>query len=410
MSQAHWRDRAITAFESISDAFDVFKAFGAHVANWVLFLCLVANLIEMVSPAFQALAGLPIVGVQSISLDIAGFGLTAMAASAKRRGDNKSANKANAMGWTLISVMAITVGLITLAAFKSDWADGIQHANQVLMFVRVIVTVFYGHIVHQLREEGTAHENRLAALEAEADRLKKQLKDKEQEVSSVQSRMSSVQQRVSSLEVELDTANREVSTLKFKLDTANQQVSTLENELSTGQGDTAELHRELNRVKIDAEALRGRLEAKTREVEAMQADQAGVIELRRELNATKLNAEDIRAQLIAEQRTVSSLRRELAGVQSQVSSRKASGVQVDSRSKKVDTGVDTGQQKVVQLDSRRGKTGQGDSELAKQIQQLLIDNPTISARGIAERVNCSPTTASEWKKFFEGGGQIAANG
>jgi hypothetical protein len=318
----HWKDRAITAAETISDAFDVAKAYGAHIANWVLFFCLVANLIEMVSPGFEALFGLAVVAVQSISLDIAGFGLTAMAASAKHRGDDRSALKASIMGWTLISVMALTVGLVTLAAFKPDWASGIEQANQALMFVRVIVTVFYGHIVHQIREEGTAHENRLAALETEVSALQQQIKTKEQEVSTIQGQFSSVQKTVSALQQQLADEKDKVVGVQHKLDLAQQNVARLELELETGQGDTAGLHRELNAAKMEVESLRGRLNAKTREVEEMEAGQAAVITLRRDLGTAQARVGDLQFQLDAKQQAlkneqllVAHLRREVEQLQ-----------------------------------------------------------------------------------------------
>lgn len=318
----HWRDRAITAAEVISDAFDVAKAYGAHVANWVLWFCLLANLIEMVSAAFEAFAGMAIVGIQSISLDVAGFGLTAMAASAKRRGDEKSAKKANAMGWTLITVMAITVGLITLAALHNEWASTIHQIEQGLMFVRVIVTVFYGHIVHELRTEGTAHENHLKDLETEVSTLQQQIKAKEQEVSTIQGQFSSVQKTVSALQQQLADEKDKVAGVQHKLDLAQQNVARLELELETGQGDTAGLHRELNTAKTEVESLRGRLNAKMREVEEMEAGQAAVITLRRELGTAQARVGELQFQLDAKQQSlkneqllVANLRREMEQLQ-----------------------------------------------------------------------------------------------
>ncbi len=318
----HWKDHAIAAAETISDAFDVAKAYGAHIANWVLFFCLVANLIEVVSPGFEALLGMAIVAVQSISLDIAGFGLTAMAASAKHRGDEKSALKANVMGWTLISVMAITVGLVTLAAFKPDWASGIEQANQVLMFVRVIVTVFYGHIVHQIREEGTAHENRLAALETELSTLQQQIKAKEQEVSTMQGQLTGTQKTVSALQQQLADEKDKAADVQHKLGLAQQKVVGLEQELATGHGDTASLHRELSAATTEVESLRGRLDAKTREIEAMQAGQAAVITLRRDLGIAQAHIGELQFQLDAKQQAlkneqllVTNLRREMEQLQ-----------------------------------------------------------------------------------------------
>jgi len=449
--QGHWKDRAITASEAISDAFDVAKAYGAHIANWVLFFCLVANLVEMVSPDLQAFAGLAIVGVQSISLDIAGFGLTAMAASAKRRGDEKSARKANAMGWMLITVMAITVGLITLAAFKPEWALGIQEANQGLMFVRVIVTVFYGHIVHQLREESASHENRLKELETEVSTLQGQLQAKQQEVSTVQQtkqqevstvqlKLSTVQSQVSTLQEQLDGAKQEVSSVQRKLDAEQQKVSILEEELATGQGDTAGLHRELNAAKIELEGLRGRLSAKVREVEETQADLSNVVTLRRELNAAQLASEEVRGQLQSkarelegvqsrlsgEQQEASKLRNQLSSEQKRVSTLQAQldtihqqrvstgqaqvssnlGTQVSTGQQNKEAGQqqkgDTGQEKIVTLDTRRRTPRQ----TAMAVRQLMVDHKGITGRDIARQLPCSPTTANEWKKFFDDGGTL----
>jgi DNA repair exonuclease SbcCD ATPase subunit len=268
--ERHWKDRAITAAEVISDAFDVAKAYGAHIANWILFFCLIANLIEMVSPAFQAIAGLVIVAIQSIMLDIAGFGLTAMAASARRRGDDKSATKANVMGWTLITVMAITVGLVTLAAFRKDWTSDIDQANHVLMFVRVIVTVFYGHIVHQLREESTAHENRLAELEGEVVTLQQQITAKKQEAANVQAQLSNEQKAISSLQHQLEDEMDKTSGMQHKLDLAHQKGADLERELETGQGDTTDLRREVTAAKQQAMLLTQQMQEKDQEITLLQ--------------------------------------------------------------------------------------------------------------------------------------------
>lgn len=302
--ETHWKDRLIARAEAISDAFDVAKAYGAHIANWVLFFCLIANLIEMVSPAFQAMAGMVIVGIQSIMLDIAGFGLTAMAASARRRGDNKSALKADIMGWTLISVMAITVTLITLAAFWKDWAPTIEQADNWLILTRIIVTVFYGHLVHQIREEGAAHENRLAELETAISDLQSQLHGKEQEVSNAQGQLSGVQKTFSGLQQQLEEEKEKVAGLLHKLELVQQRASSLETELETGHGDTASLHRDLNAARMEADILRGKLDLKSREVEEMSRDQAGIISLRRELNSAKVQSEDLQIQLEAKQQAL----------------------------------------------------------------------------------------------------------
>src|SRR5579862_1251160 len=100
----HWRDRAIHAAERISDGFEVAKAWGARIAEWILFFCLVGNIIEIfpMPHDFAQTFGNIVLGVQVVTLDIAGFGLATMGDHARRRGDERAAKQASTMGWSLI--------------------------------------------------------------------------------------------------------------------------------------------------------------------------------------------------------------------------------------------------------------------------------------------------------------------
>lgn len=399
----HWKDRAIEASEGISDGFEVLKAYGARIAEWILFFCLIANIIEIfpLPEPGATVFGNIVLGIQSVTLDIAGFGLATMADHARRRGDEKAANKASVMGWTLISLMIVTVGLVTLSLILPTTKPTIDTIEKVLILARVIVTVLYGHIVHSLRNAGVEYENRVAVLQREVSSIRGQLQAKENEVSSVQSQLSIVQRTVSTLQGQLDGARQEVSSVQRKLEAEQQQVSTLEEELQTGQGGTVALRRELNAAKLDAEGLRARLDAKVREIEEMQADQAGIVALRRELNAAKLHAEGLQAQLDAKIKA-ESVQLPPSGEQQRVSSRQ--GVQPSSELQK----VSTGQGKVLQLDTNRPrKTGQ--DEIESQIRALLEKRPGLSGRAIAMELGCSPTTAAKWKSFIENE-NLAANG
>lgn len=416
--EIHWRDRAISALSIISDGFEVFKAAGAHVAEWVLWFCLVANLLEMFPLPLPSWYGVTVIAIQSVMLDVAGFGLTSMAASAKRRGDLEAAKKGSRMGWALIIIMMLTVGLITLSVLVPVTKPYVDWVDKLMILARMVVTVFYGHIVDQLKKASASHDDRLAELERELTDVRGQLAAKAQEVSTVQGQLSTVQGRVSTLEVELDTARRDLSTVQRKLDAEQQRSSTLENELLGGQGDTSTLRRELAEARANAEGLQIRLDAKLRELAEMQGDLFGVIDLRRELKAAQQATEEVReqlstkarelaavqSQLSTEQRTVSSLRRELSSVQSsRVSTRQSE--RVSTGQQKRETGQagkgDTGQEKIVKLDTRRRQ-----NTLAREIYQLMMDVPGITGREISRRVNCSPTTASEWKKFFDEGGTL----
>ena len=140
----------------------------------------------------------------------------------------------------------------------------------------------------------------------------------------------------------------------------------------------------------------------------MQADQAAAVALRRELNAVRLDAEDLREQL--DMRT-----RDLSSVQSQLSSERAMVSTLQQRLNRVtvqqvssgQVKVGTGRGKVLLLNAGRSRrSGQDERALARLIKQALDDESGISARSIATKVSCSPTTASKWKAFFEEGGQL----
>lgn len=378
MSQQHWRDRAITVSEAISDAFEVLKAYGARIAEWVLFFCLIANIIEIfpLPEPFANVFGNIVLGIQSVTLDVAGFGLTSMGAHARRRGDEKAANKASAMGWTLIGIMIVTVSLVTVSLIIPDTKPTIDTIGKVLILARVIVTVFYGHIVHSLRVAGTEHDNRIAELE-------KEVSTRKAEVSSVQLQLSNAQKQVSTGQQEMDRWRSQLDTLRGQLDIKQQEIESLHTALNSGH---------------DFQA--SRVSSLQQEVEHEQATQAA---LRRELYAAKAELERVQLALSTEQHTVSSLRRELSTVQRQVSSQ---GVQ--SPAKKVSSGQADGQSKVVQLDSRR-RTGQDDTE--DQIRALHKVTPvqSLSARAIAGQIGCSPTTAAKWKTVIENEEKSAVN-
>lgn len=399
----HWKDRAIAKAEGISDGFEVLKAYGAHIAEWILFFCLIANIIEIfqLPEPFATIFGNIVLGIQSVTLDIAGFGLATMGEHARRRGDAQAASKASTMGWMLICLMIVTVGLVTLSLIIPTTKPTVDIIEKVLVLARVIVTVLYGHIVHSLRNAGIEYENRVATLQREVSNLQGQLQAKQQEVSSGQLQLSSVQKTVDTLRAQLDGARQEMSSVQCKLEAEQQRVSSLQEELQFGQGDAAVLRRELNAAQLDAEGLRARLDAKVREVEEMQADQAGIVALRRELNAAKLYAEELRAQLDAKS-GAENVQLPPSSGQQRVSSRQ--GIRASSEQQE----VSSGQGKVLQLDTNRTrKTGQDEIEF--QIRALLKERPGLSGRAVAMELGCSPTTAAKWKSFIENE-NLAANG
>lgn len=141
-SQAHWRDRAITASESVSDGFEVVKAWGARIAEWVLFFCLLANILQMFKLGFPEWFGTAVLAIQAITLDIAGFGLTSMGKHARARGDEKAAKTAARTGWTLITLMVFTVSLIAMSHLFPKTQGFVAQADNVMILARLVVSVF----------------------------------------------------------------------------------------------------------------------------------------------------------------------------------------------------------------------------------------------------------------------------
>lgn len=148
----HWRDRAISASEAITDGWEVAKSYAARIAEPVLFLCMVANIIEMlpgahVWPWFSA----AVLGIQAVSLDVAGFGLNTMADHARRQGNEKAAVKAERTGWLLITIMILTLLAVATGMLFPQLLWILVYIEKGLILVRVALTVWYGHVIHGLR-------------------------------------------------------------------------------------------------------------------------------------------------------------------------------------------------------------------------------------------------------------------
>ena len=376
-----WKHTAIERSKVITEAWAVAIAYAGRAAQIVLFICLIFNLLEVFSILpFWFANGVLI--AQSIILDVAGFGLTTMGKHAQQKGNEGAARKAGLMGWTLIGLMIVTVTLVTLPLLFPETKDAVSWIDKVLILARVVITVFYGHIVHSLEEEDAAYENRVSSLQAEVDRLKKQLDTGQKEVSSLRVQVSSVQSKmqaeVDALRVQLDGKQRELDTLRVQVDS---EQSVLQAQLDGKQKELDTLRKQL---------------------ESGQEWQSGrVSSLQAQLNEKQQELESVQSALSSEQQMVSSLRHQLDSLK--VSTEQVSTKKLDTgHSRQLDTGrVSTGQGKVVQLDTGRRKSGQDESDLAEQIRQLLIVEPGLSARAIAARLNISPTTASKHKSDIE---------
>ncbi len=151
-SAANWRDAAIAKSEIITDAWEVTKTYAGRIAEWVLFLCMIANIIEILPGValWSALSNI-VLGVQVVMLDIGGFSLASMADHARSQGDERAAKRASVTGGFLIGIMIVTLLLVSIGLLWHEAKHYTDIAEKGLILVRVVMTVIYGHVIHSLR-------------------------------------------------------------------------------------------------------------------------------------------------------------------------------------------------------------------------------------------------------------------
>jgi len=204
--QPHWKEAALAKSEAISDAWEVTKVYAGRLAEWVLFGCMIANIVQVVLPVPASLAN-SILGVQAVTLDIAGFGLASMASEARRQGHEQAATQARVTAVLLIGLMILTLLLVTIGVLwpvAKPWTD---LAEKVLLVGRVVMTVIYGHVVHGLRDAKQVYTNELARVQEERDRVQEELDRANRQVSSGEG-------EVSKLRTHLATKTKEVDGLR----------------------------------------------------------------------------------------------------------------------------------------------------------------------------------------------------
>jgi hypothetical protein len=152
MQPKHWKDAALAKAEAITDAWEVVKAYAGRAAEWVLFVCMIVNIVEMLPGVTVAQWVLNLVlGVQVVMLDIGGMSLSSMAAHAKDQGDEAAAKKAGTTSKFLIGLMIVTLLLVAVGVLFPTMKPYTDMAEKGLILVRVIMTVIYGHVLHSLR-------------------------------------------------------------------------------------------------------------------------------------------------------------------------------------------------------------------------------------------------------------------
>ncbi|HEX7734558.1 MAG TPA: hypothetical protein VF458_06840 [Ktedonobacteraceae bacterium] len=150
--KSSWKEAAIERAESITDAWEVIKAYLGRAAEWVLFLCMVINIVEMLPGIALAEWILNLVlGVQTVMLDIGGMSLASMASYARERGAVAEAKKATTTSRFLIGLMIVTLLLVAAGVLFPVIKPYTDMAEKGLILVRVVMTVIYGHMIHSLR-------------------------------------------------------------------------------------------------------------------------------------------------------------------------------------------------------------------------------------------------------------------
>jgi hypothetical protein len=151
----HWRDRAIAQSAGVSDLWDVFQAWAGHFTHWILFFCMIENIISMLPDmAIAAWVTNTVLGVQVIALDIGGLSLATLAKYAKEQGHKEEAKQAGRTSKFLIVMMMVTLVLVGAGVIYPIVKPYTDDAEKVLILVRILMTVWYGHILHALRSVG----------------------------------------------------------------------------------------------------------------------------------------------------------------------------------------------------------------------------------------------------------------
>ncbi len=148
----HWKDAALAKAESITDAWEVVKAYAGRAAEWVLFVCMIINIVEML-PEVSLPTSITnaVLGVQVVMLDIGGLSLSTMSAHARLMGDVKAAKRAGTTSAFLIGLMIVTLLLVSIGLLFPIAKPYTDLAEKGLILIRVVMTVIYSHVIHSLR-------------------------------------------------------------------------------------------------------------------------------------------------------------------------------------------------------------------------------------------------------------------
>jgi hypothetical protein len=148
----NWKDAALAKAEAITDAWEVVKAYAGRAAEWVLFVCMIINIVEMLPEvSLPTSVTNAVLGVQVVMLDIGGLSLSTMSAHARLMGDLKAAKRAGTTSAFLIGLMIVTLLLVSIGLLFPTVKPYTDLAEKGLILIRVVMTVVYSHVIHSLR-------------------------------------------------------------------------------------------------------------------------------------------------------------------------------------------------------------------------------------------------------------------
>jgi hypothetical protein len=243
-----WRERALERSQIITDAWEVAKAYAGRIAEWVLYICMIANIIEILVEVPVAFSYI-VLGTQVVMLDVGGFSLASMADHARDQGDERAAHRASRTGYFLIGITILTLTLFTVGILFAPAKRYTDDAEKILILVRVIMTVIYGHVIHSLRRAETGRKR----VETQVDELAKTVN---QQITQLGQTVATIEQNltfhVHQLQGEMQRHSAsfssqfrgEIQTLSDQLLTLNSLVESLQKSEEISQDSNADLHEE----------------------------------------------------------------------------------------------------------------------------------------------------------------------
>jgi uncharacterized membrane-anchored protein YhcB (DUF1043 family) len=293
--EPHWRDRLIAKSEAISDAWQVALAYAGRAAEIILFVCMFINIVEMVPTihVWDWLSNGTLI-VQMITLDVAGFSLNSMAKHVRRGGDEETAKKAEDVGRILISIMVISLINVTIKLLFGSVVPHLStylgYVDDVLILARVVATVFYGHVIHSLREAKQyiqeQKQEQTEDLQAELERLRQTLQTERQQTAALQKKwQADLQAAREDFRLQLAALQQSQQMTLTTAENQTSMVSTLQSQLQEALQQVRYLSDHLDQKQRELDAQTARLQTTSAD---LQAAKTQMIDLQNQLREAKL--------------------------------------------------------------------------------------------------------------------------